>query len=84
MSGDTLMDDFDAADFVVTRLRPEPFEDVTIRIPLKAMIPIREIAEERDMSVEALLRYYIGFGLRADVVRRWEERNREETGPAPG
>jgi len=75
------MDDFDAADFVVARLRPEPCEDVTIRIPLKAMIPLREIAEERDMSVEALLRYYIGFGLREDVLRRWEERNRANAEP---
>ena len=68
----------DADDFVVTHLRPEPTEEVTLKIPLKAMPAIREIAEERDMSVEALLRFYIGQGLREDVSRRWEERQRAE------
>jgi hypothetical protein len=67
----------DSGEIVLLRFRPEP-EDVTIRIPTKALVVIREIAEERDMSVEALLRYYISFGLREDVSRRWAERHRAE------
>ena len=70
----------DADDFVVTRFRPEPVEEVTLRMPSKAMPAIREVAEERDMSVEALLRYYISFGLREDISRRWAERNAAEGG----
>jgi uncharacterized membrane protein len=68
----------DSGEIVILRFRPEPSEDVTIRIPTKALVVIREIAEERDMSVEALLRYYISFGVREDVVRRWEESQRGE------
>ncbi|HET7230621.1 MAG TPA: hypothetical protein VFJ16_11500 [Longimicrobium sp.] len=75
------MDDSD--DFVITRLRPEPCEDVTIKIRVKAMLAIREIAEERDMSVEALLRYYIGFGVREDISRRWTERQGAEGTSTP-
>ena len=74
------IDEFDVDDFVFTRLRPEPYEEVTIKIPLKAIPEIRAIAEERDMSVEALLRFYISFGLRADVSRRWAERNESACG----
>jgi hypothetical protein len=66
-------------DFVVTRLRPRPSEDVTLSIPLKALTVAREIAKERDMSVEALLRFYIGQGLREDVSRRFSERLMETT-----
>lgn len=66
-------------DFVVTRLRPRPSEEVTISIPLKALNAAREIAEERDMSVEALLRFYIGQGLREDISSRFSERLMETT-----
>ncbi|HEX9940185.1 MAG TPA: hypothetical protein VGB15_23830 [Longimicrobium sp.] len=66
-------------DFVVTRLRPRSSEEVAISIPLKALNVVRDIAAERDMSVEALLRFYIGQGLREDVSRRFSERLMETT-----
>ncbi|HET7464390.1 MAG TPA: hypothetical protein VFJ82_24235 [Longimicrobium sp.] len=66
-------------DFVVTRLRPRPSEEVTLSIPLKALTALREVAAERDMSIEALMRFYIGQGLREDVSRRFSERLMEKT-----
>ena len=66
-------------DFVVTGLRPRLSEEVPISIPLKALAVIREIADEKDMSVEALLRFYIGQGVREDVSRRFSERLMQRT-----
>jgi len=55
--------------------RPRPSEDVVLSIPVDALASIREIAAERDMPPEALLRFYIGQGLRQDIARRFSERS---------
>jgi hypothetical protein len=55
--------------------RPRPSEDVVLSIPLDALASIREIAAERDMSPEALLKLYIGQGLRQDIARRFAARS---------
>ena len=39
--------------------------------PVKALASIREVAAERDMSPEALMKLYIGQGLRQDIARRF-------------
>jgi hypothetical protein len=61
-------------DFVVTKLRPRPSEEVSISIPIDTLAVISEFAAERDMSIEALLRSYIGQGLRKDISKRFSER----------
>ncbi|HET6228584.1 MAG TPA: hypothetical protein VFE05_00815, partial [Longimicrobiaceae bacterium] len=50
------------------RPRPRPSESVSIRVPLDALETIKRIAASRDMSVEALLKFYIGEGLRRDIA----------------
>jgi hypothetical protein len=55
--------------------RPRPSEGVVLSIPLDALASIREIAAERDMSPEALLRFYVGQGLRQDIARRFGARS---------
>lgn len=54
--------------------RPRPSDDVVLSIPIDTLASIREIAAERDMSPEALLKFYIGQGLRHDIARRFAER----------
>lgn len=55
------------------RLRPRPSESVTLSIPLDALEKVRELAAARDMSPEALLKLYIGQGLRQDASRLFSE-----------
>lgn len=61
----------------ITLLRPHPRETeaVTLAIPVSALAKIRNVAEARDMSPEALLRLYIGHGLRQDLERLFTEAN---------
>ncbi len=61
------------------RLRPRPAEAVTLSIPLDTLASIREIAAARDMSPEALLKFYIGNGLRRDIAMRYSEQILEKT-----
>ena len=55
--------------------RPRPSEDVVLSIPIDTLASIREIAAERDMSPEALLKLYVGNGLRRDIARRFAARS---------
>jgi hypothetical protein len=66
------MDDPD--DFVVRRLRPRPTRSVSIAMPTDVIDTLRELAAERDMSLQALVRLYVGQGMRVDISRRWAER----------
>jgi hypothetical protein len=45
-----------------------PSESISLRIPLDALETIKRIAASRDTSVEALLKFYIGQGLRRDIA----------------
>ncbi len=56
------------------RLRPRLTESVTINIPADTLATIRKIAVEREMSIEALLKFYIGQGLRQDLAKAFSER----------
>jgi hypothetical protein len=61
------------------RLRPRAAEDVTLSIPADTLAAIREVAGTRDMTVEALMKLYIGSGLRQDTSRLFSERIMETT-----
>lgn len=64
---------------VELRLRPRAAEDVTLSIPADTLAAIREVAGTRDMTVEALMKLYIGSGLRQDASRLFSERIMETT-----
>lgn len=51
------------------RLRPRAAEEVTLSIPADTLAEIREVAASRDMTVDALLKLYIGMGLRENTSR---------------
>jgi len=55
-------------------LRKRPTEPVTIEIPQDTLQSLQYVARRRDMSVQALLKVYIGHGLRQDVSRFFAER----------
>jgi hypothetical protein len=61
------------------RLRPRPSEAVTLSIPSDTLEMVRRAAGARDMSPEALLKFYIGQGLRQDAARLFSERIMETT-----
>jgi hypothetical protein len=61
------------------RLRSRPSEAVSLSIPLDTMQTVRRVADMRDMSPEALLKFYIGQGLRQDASRLFSERILETT-----
>jgi hypothetical protein len=58
----------------VFKVRPRPSESVSIKIPIDTLESLQSIAQSRDMSLEALLRFYIGQGLRQDLAARFAER----------
>ncbi len=44
--------------------RPRAKETVSLDMPKDALESLKKVAASRDMSLEALLRFYIGQGLR--------------------
>jgi hypothetical protein len=61
------------------RLRPRPSAPVTLSIPSDTLDLIHRVAATRDMSPDALLKFYIGQGLRQDAARLFSERIMQTT-----
>jgi hypothetical protein len=57
-------------EITLLRVHPRPSEEVILSIPKTALASIRQVAETRDMSPEALMKLYIGHGLRQDLAKR--------------
>ena len=60
-------------------LHPRPKEAVTIEMPKDTLESLQKVAASRDMSVEALLKLYIGQGLRQDLSKLFADRVIETT-----
>ncbi len=60
-------------------LRPRAVETVSIEIPTDTLESLKKVAASRDMSCEALLKFYIGQGLRQDLARLFGDRLMETT-----
>ena len=56
------------------RFRPRAVETVSIEIPKDALDSLKKVAAIRDMSYQALLKFYIGQGLRQDLSRLFADR----------
>ena len=54
--------------------RPRATETVSIEIPQDSLYSLKEVASKRDMSYKALLKFYIGQGLRQDLAKIFAER----------
>ena len=51
--------------------RPRPTETVSIEIPKDVLHSLKQVAADRDMSVQALLKSYIGQGARQTTSLMW-------------
>lgn len=60
-------------------LRPRTKEVVTIEIPKNTVESLKKVAASRDMSVEALIKLYIGQELRQDLAKIFTNRVLETT-----
>jgi len=61
------------------RIHPRPSETLPLRLPTAVIDALRAMAERRDMSLEALVRLYVGQGLRQDESDRFAERLLDST-----
>ena len=61
------------------RLRSRASKPVTIQIPADALASLEKIAAGRDMSVDALLKLYIGQSMRQDLAKLSADRVMEKT-----
>ena len=49
------------------KLHPRPKEAIALDIPKDTLELLKKIADTREMSVEALIKFYIGQGLRQEI-----------------
>jgi hypothetical protein len=70
------IDDFDP-DSAEFHLRPRPSTPLTLPVPHDVLKSLQEIAADREMSLEGLLKLYIGKGLRQDLSDRRAARSAE-------
>lgn len=61
------------------RLNPRPSEILHLQIPADTLASLEKVAASRDMSLQALLRLYVGQGLRHDLARLYSDRVIEKT-----
>ncbi len=61
------------------QLHPRPKETVPLEMPTDTLESLKKVAASRDMSVEALLKFYIGQGLRQDLAKLFSNRVLEVT-----
>ncbi len=60
-------------------LRPRAVEVVSVKIPTDTLEALKKVAGARDMSYQALLKLYIGQGLRQDMAKLYAEQVLETT-----
>lgn len=63
-----------AQDAAPLQLRPRATTAVQLSVPTDAFTELEHVAHYRDMSVDALLKLYIGQGLRQDTAKLFSER----------
>ncbi len=61
------------------RLRPRPTTSIALRIPVETVTSLERVAASRDMSVDALIKFYVGQGLRQDLAKLFADRVLETT-----
>ena len=58
------------------QIKPRATETILLQIPVDAMRSLEEVAASRDMSIDALLKFYIGNGLREDKAKLFSDRQK--------
>ncbi len=60
-------------------LKPRTTETLSIKIPIDRLRSLKKVAANRDMTLDALLKFYIGQSLRQDLAKLFSERILEST-----
>ncbi len=60
-------------------LRSRSVSTVSLQIPVDTLASIEKVAASRDMSLQALIKFYIGQGLRQDLANLFADRVLEKT-----
>ena len=60
-------------------IKPRPSCSVSLSIPNDTLRSLEKAASHRDMSVEALIKFYLGQGLRQDLSKLFHERVMDKT-----
>jgi hypothetical protein len=60
-------------------VRPRATEAVSLQIPQDTLESLRKVARQKDMSVEALLKFYIGKCLRQDLTQMFADQVLDST-----
>ena len=58
----------------ILTLRPRPSTTITLEMPTESYETLARVAENRDISPDPPLKFYIGQGLRHDAARLFSER----------
>ncbi len=66
-------------DAIELHIRPRPVESVSMDVPKETLNSLKRVAANKDMSCEALIKLYIGQGLRQDLSKQFGERVLETT-----
>jgi hypothetical protein len=53
------------------KVHPRPQEQISLTIPTDTLASLKKIAASRNLSDEALLKFYIGQGLRQDLAKQF-------------
>ncbi len=61
------------------QLHPRPKETLSLEIPKDTLESLKKVAISRDMSLDALLKLYIGQSLRQDLAKLFSNRVLEAT-----
>lgn len=56
------------------KIRPRPSRMVSIRIPQDTLEALKKVASHKDMAYQALIKFYLGQGLRADLASLHSQR----------
>jgi uncharacterized protein len=66
---ESFMKNDDETEGIELNVRARPTEAVSIDIPKDTLASLKSVADQRDMSVTALIKFYVGQGLRHDLSR---------------
>lgn len=62
------------------KVRPRPQEYISLSIPTDTLASLKKITASRNLSDEALLKLYIGQGLRQDLAKQFGDSLIENNG----
>lgn len=60
-------------DYTLT-IKPRSTEIISIKIPSDTLEQLEKIAQEKDMSLEALIKFYIGKNLREEISQKFSQK----------